>query len=369
MEAFRTDCATAQGTNDEGKDMSEWQPETSGQLYGEAYQDRILQGVSRTFALTIPQLPAGLRKPVSNAYLLCRIADTIEDEPALSAGQKRYFSQQFIKVVAGEVPAETFAAEFYPLLSEHIPGAEKDLIRNTPQVICITHSFSDNQRAAMLRCVRIMANGMAMFQSNPSPYGLKDRSQLDSYCYHVAGVVGEMLTELFCDYSGEIGKNRKRMLELATSFGQGLQMTNILKDIWEDRSRGACWLPQDIFRECGFDLRNLSKDCHDCAFGAGLEKLIAIAHAHLRNALIYTLLIPKHETGMRKFCFWALGMAVLTLRKISANRAFTSGNEVKISRRAVKATILATHLTIGSDTMPRWLFNMTALGLPRAASL
>ena len=96
--------------------MPEWQPDKSGQLCGETYQDYILQGVSRTFALTIPQLPSGLRKPVSNAYLLCRIADTIEDEPALSADQKRHFSRQFIKVVAGEVPSETFAAEFYPLL-------------------------------------------------------------------------------------------------------------------------------------------------------------------------------------------------------------------------------------------------------------
>ena len=45
-----------------------------------AYQDEILQYVSRTFALTIPQLPESLCKVVSNAYLLCRIADTIEDE-------------------------------------------------------------------------------------------------------------------------------------------------------------------------------------------------------------------------------------------------------------------------------------------------
>ena len=33
----------------------------------ELYQDLILQHVSRTFALTIPQLPAGLRVPVTNA--------------------------------------------------------------------------------------------------------------------------------------------------------------------------------------------------------------------------------------------------------------------------------------------------------------
>ena len=35
-------------------------------------------------------------------------------------------------------------------------------------------------------------------------------------------------------------------------------MTNILKDVWDDRDRGACWLPQDVFLAAGFDLRSLS---------------------------------------------------------------------------------------------------------------
>ena len=63
-----------------------------------AYQEQILQGVSRTFALTIPQLPKPLRDVVGNAYLLCRIADTIEDEPALSIEQKHKFSESFNKI-------------------------------------------------------------------------------------------------------------------------------------------------------------------------------------------------------------------------------------------------------------------------------
>ena len=52
----------------------------------EAYQDQILPLVSRTFALTIPQLPASLGGPVTSAYLLCRIADTIEDDGSATAG-------------------------------------------------------------------------------------------------------------------------------------------------------------------------------------------------------------------------------------------------------------------------------------------
>ena len=74
------------------------------------YQEGALQGVSRTFSLTIPQLPDALRDVVGNAYLLCRIMDTIEDEIALSAAQKQAFSQCFVDVVAGREEAEYFSA-------------------------------------------------------------------------------------------------------------------------------------------------------------------------------------------------------------------------------------------------------------------
>ena len=76
-----------------------------------AYQAEILQDVSRTFALTIPQLPGALRDVVGNAYLLCRIADTIEDEPTLSAGQKQAFAERFVEVVAGRAAVDPFARE------------------------------------------------------------------------------------------------------------------------------------------------------------------------------------------------------------------------------------------------------------------
>ena len=67
----------------------------------EVYQDQILPHVSRTFALTIPQLPPALSIPVTCAYLLCRIADTIEDEPALSPPETLAFLQRFSALLGG----------------------------------------------------------------------------------------------------------------------------------------------------------------------------------------------------------------------------------------------------------------------------
>lgn len=329
-------------------------------------QEQMLEGVSRTFALTIPQLPGELCLVVSNAYLLCRIVDTIEDEPALSAEQKRSFCNRFSAVVPGEESAENFAENLGPLLSSATIPAEHELIGNTPQIIQLTHSFSPAQRRAMERCVRIMSEGMAQFQEKEGPSGLENLEEMELYCYYVAGVVGEMLTELFCLYSPQIAENREAMMQRAVSFGQGLQMTNILKDIWEDRQRSACWLPREIFAEAGYNLDDLATGHNRKNFAVGIGRLVAISYGHLNDALSYSLLIPKKETGLRNFCLWAIGMALLTLRNINRNRTFTNGAEVKISRRSVKATILATRFTANSDFMLRILFRFTGSPLGRS---
>lgn len=223
----------------------------------EAYQDCILPGVSRTFALTIPQLPGGLRRAVTNAYLLCRIADTIEDETALTAVQKQTFHRRLIGVMRGDEEAAPFARNLAPLLTESALEAERDLIENTRRIIDVSHGLNFRQREAITRCVGIMCRGMPEFQRRARPDGVSDMAQMDRYCYYVAGVVGEMLTELFCDHGPTIERQRPGLQRLAVSFGQSLQMTNILKDIWEDGERGACWLPRNVFRRFGFDLKDM----------------------------------------------------------------------------------------------------------------
>jgi len=329
------------------------------------YQDHILPHVSRTFALTIPQLPADLRDVVANGYLLCRIADTIEDEVSLPPHQRQYFHDRFARAVAGDGSPEGFVQELTPQLSEDTPPSERDLVLNTPSVVRMTHRFNASQRAALERCVGIMSEGMARFQRHGRREGLRDVDVLGQYCYHVAGVVGEMLTDLFCIHSPLIAEHRERLRDLSVSFGQGLQMTNILKDMWDDQQRGACWLPQDVFHGAGVDLAHLgSVPPREPGFNQALDRLIGMGHMHLREALEYTLLIPAHEVGIRRFCLWAIGLALLTLRNIHHNPEFTSGAEVKVSRRALRATIITTNVATRHDALLRWLFHVWGRDLP-----
>lgn len=331
-----------------------------------AYQAAILPKVSRTFALTIPQLPPGLADVVANAYLLCRLADTIEDDAGMDSETKSEFLSEFLEIIDQKADADEFARRLAPQLSPHTLDAERELVTNTAPVVRVTATFTVTQQKAVIRCVTTMCNGMPEFQRHNTLDGLPSFVDLDRYCYFVAGIVGEMLTDLFCEHCDELAEHRDDMMALAVCFGQGLQMTNILKDVWEDRESNTCWLPRSAFSDLDGGLTQAMRDGNSQAMTNGIGELIGIAHAHLKAALKYTQLIPKNEPGIRRFCLWAIGMAVLTLKKIHKNPGYKSGNEVKISRRAVKSTVIACNVAQYSDRIQNLLFATASRGLPLA---
>ena len=328
-----------------------------------AYQNRLLPQVSRSFALTIPQLPDYLGLVVGNAYLLCRIAVTIEDEPNIPAAKTRELHELFIQVTRGEARPEAFAEKAAVLLTDATKPAERELVENTASFIRVTRALPRTARESLQHCVYKMCLGMPDYQAMPS-CGLPALEDFNRYCYTVAGVVGEMLTELFCDYAPDIGAQRDKMEELGASFGQGLQMTNILKDIWDDLDRGFCWLPRSLFEAHAYNLDELSPTANRDVFNACEAELLGLAHGHLTNALDYTLCIPSRHHGIRVFCLWAIGLALPTLQRIYRTPAYSSGQDVKISRRRALFIIRLISFSARSNTAQRLIFRGLGLGLP-----
>jgi len=334
-------------------------------LYNQKLQSDLLQGVSRTFALTIPQLPVDLGNVVSNAYLLCRAIDTIEDEPSLNFEQKKKYCDWFTDVVDQKSDPRLFSEALSPLLSDSTIPMEHELIQQIDKVLEITRGFKKPQQEVLSRCIHIMSEGMTLFQELDNKSGLNDLKEMDKYCYYVAGVVGELLTELFCFYlPHELNPKKEKMMKLSVSFGQSLQMTNILKDIWDDQKRGVCWLPKDVFSYYNFDLAELNSGNNNKDFQKGLAYLVGVAHTHLNNAFKYTLMIPSDQTGIRNFCLWAIFMSLLTLKKIYKNIDATNSNDWKISRKSVKGVIAVTKFSVNKDHLLKAFFNMTRRGLP-----
>src|SRR5471032_2720453 len=71
----------------------------------------ILPLVSRTFALGIKLLPSRLEPPVRLGYLLCRIADTLEDDLALAPGRKAELLDEFVACFDDPQRADAFGED------------------------------------------------------------------------------------------------------------------------------------------------------------------------------------------------------------------------------------------------------------------
>ncbi len=329
------------------------------------YQEVLLPGVSRTFALTIPELPAELRDTVTNAYLLCRIADTLEDHSALPADEKRDLFLALTHAIRGDEPAAELAKRMEAAVIAFAPVAERDLVSALERVVAVTHGLPDAHRIAVTRCVTVMGEGMARFQETKSPTGLPNRAAFDDYCYRVAGVVGEMLTDLFCMEIPEMEERRGDLMPLGRDFGLGLQATNILKDVWSDRENGVCWLPRDVFEAAGCQLEE-DGDWHaDPAFRAGMRQCVGLAAGRLDSARDYILAVPRRETGIRRFCAWAATMAYATLRRIHRRPGFNHTEQVKIPRRQVRRLARWSARGAKRDWIMRGVLTVSGRWLPR----
>ncbi len=92
------------------------------------------------------------------------------------------------------------------------------------------------------------AEGMASIVARTREGSLTLHSipELQDYCYIVAGIVGEMLTELFLLDRPALAGVAATMRERAATFGEALQLVNILKDSEGDAREGRRYLPEEV---------------------------------------------------------------------------------------------------------------------------
>jgi farnesyl-diphosphate farnesyltransferase len=334
-----------------------------------------LPEVSRTFALNIPVLPAPLDLVVTVAYLLCRIADTLEDESVASAADRRPLMDEFARLCTlppdWEAAAVRFAETALAQLRPEAPESELRLLRGTPRVLETMSALPAWVRIHVSRCVREMTSGMAQVlervERQGSAIGLADLNETLRYCYYVAGTVGEMLTGLFAGSSTAVAARLPELEPRAAAFGRALQLTNILKDIREDRERGSCWLPRTLMARHGLTADTLLSHDHRAAALDLLDELIAVAHREAEVSFEYILAIPREERGIRLFCLWPLFFALLTLRELRGNPDVFGGPAVKISRASVKRVMVFTRALVDKDWALRVAFRTYSAGLPSPA--
>jgi len=211
--------------------------------------ERLLEKTSRTFALSIPVLPEPTRREVMIAYLLFRIADTFEDASHWSPERRIRALEEFGGLLMGEAEpdaADLSAAWVAEGASPH--EGYRELLAATPFVLEQFFTLSAEAVGAIRPHVLRSARGMADFvaRTKEGHLELSSTAELQRYCYAVAGIVGEMLTELFLLRRGNLAPIAPRLRERASTFGEALQLVNILKDSSDDASEGRRYLPARV---------------------------------------------------------------------------------------------------------------------------
>jgi farnesyl-diphosphate farnesyltransferase len=324
----------------------------------------MLPKVSRTFAICIRLLPPDLEHPVLIAYLLCRVADTIEDSTRLPPEEKGRLLRAFGDSLGDSGPDDIG-------LSDVFAEAESDEERLARRADAVVREFRiqpTTRQDAIRPWVQEMCVGMAEFASRKRAgtashiEALTTVDELDRYCYYVAGTVGHLLTELFHLHGSVAHRAPYRTLKrLATSFGLGLQLTNIIKDVADDRRRGWSFVPQELCQLAGITPEELHDGRHGAAAQQVMHVLIDKAKQHLLDALEYTVVLPRTAYGIRLFCLTALYFAVQTLELAERDdRLLDPAHKVKISRMDVVRTIAVSRIVAPSNLLVRSYFRRLA---------
>jgi len=106
----------------------------------------------------------------------------------------------------------------------------------------------------------------------------RDFKSLSLYCHRVAGVVGILSAEIF-------GYQDRQTLKYAHSLGIAFQLTNIIRDVYEDIRHDRVYLPQDELTQFNVKESDLLQRKHTDGFDRLMRFQIARARDYYHTAM------------------------------------------------------------------------------------
>ncbi|HEY9857849.1 MAG TPA: squalene/phytoene synthase family protein [Stenomitos sp.] len=318
----------------------------------------LLPKVSRTFALSISLLKPALRQAVCVAYLLCRVVDTLEDASNLTVERKAQRIQELRALIAGRVMPE-WHREIVQELQGGAAAHDLELLASLPEVLAALSSLPLFDRQGIGRCFDEMAIGMVEMQEVIEAHRtdvrqLPTMESLRRYCHYVAGTVGYLLTELFYLHSEAIEKSRYfELLNDAESFGQALQLINILKDVAEDHAKGWCFLPREVLAARNLVPGRLFDEGQRVAAIEALAPLVAEVIAQTARSWRYLTLIPVEEREIRLFLGYSLFFGIQTIRRALEDPDLMLDPERKLKISRLEVGVILAEVTQRIDDPER----------------
>jgi 4,4'-diapophytoene synthase len=190
------------------------------------------------------------REAVYAVYAFCRYADDLIDEGQDIEGLKK-LKADLDHYVSGHIPNDFRFRALYMTTKSFYPAAYD------------YQPFYD------------------MIKGQEMDFDFKEietEEDLLTYCYHVAGTVGLMLTPI-------LSNEHEHLKTFAVTLGYAMQITNILRDIGEDYRKGRIYIPTSILKEASYSVNQLSHGIINSEFKHMFEYLAQKAERYYEQAL------------------------------------------------------------------------------------
>jgi phytoene synthase len=221
------------------------------------YADAITRARARNFYYGFRSLTPERRRAIHAVYAFSRRADDAVDSLEAHPAEARAELERLLALV-GDAPSD-----------DPLAPALRDTIRR----------FSIERRF-----FELLVEGMEMDL-------VKDRyetfEELEAYCYRAASVIGLICLPIF-GYRGEEARQH------ASDLGIAMQLTNIIRDVDEDRRRGRIYLPLEDLRRFGLSEESLLAGVEEPRFAELIRFQVDRAREYFRRAeSLFPLLDPK----------------------------------------------------------------------------
>lgn len=262
--------------------------------------EETIQTHSKTFYRAFSMLPKKKRQAVWAVYSFCRRADDIVDESPSPKEELASFQEAFNRFLQGEVD------------------------RDDPMWVALEYTFQQFRMDESP--FRDLLRGQEM---DLEQHRYETLDELLIYSYHVASTVGLMLLPIIAP------RKKEQLKEAAISLGIGMQLTNILRDIGEDKAeRNRIYLPKQVMDQFGYKEQELQEGIVNQAFQHVWEYIAFEAEAyyeeffdHLHEFPLYSRIPVKAAAHFYK--------AILDKTRENEYRVFTKRSYISTQEKAL----------------------------------
>ena len=304
--------------------------------------DSILKGTSRSFYLSLKELPKAIRPQVSLLYMLARTSDTIADSEGGDPRELLDALESYDDFTQGRTsvaPALSPFSEFQTNKSEGL------LLKNVEKVVSRIGGFSESDQESIRSCLGIIIGGQILdlkrFSLGTEEISsIEKNDELDDYAYRVAGSVGEFWTRMSLAHLFKLDSEKEEELfKNGVRFGKSLQMINILRDIPADLALGRCYIPRKNLEEHNLSPRDLLEKSNMESFRPLYEEYLDLTSQHLESAIQYIEMIPHSQYRLRGSCMLPVIIGKRTVSLLRGSNVLDHKDRIKIDRSEIKEVV------------------------------